>query len=306
MEKAIDARKKRTSKKTSIVEKLRNDLWGAMVVAEREFYASLTNVRMFIIVVLFGLSMLLYSYYDIEYAWFERTAEEVLAHVAGYIIVSIGPLIALILSFDSVTKEKTGKSLDLLLSRPLSKRAVAFGKFLGVTTAVALPIMILALVDIFCISALLNWQFPSLNVFIGFLAFTILLICTYALLQLIISTIAKTSGTAILSGIGLWLFFNLLWLLVIYITYIISGPMEDIPSDPMLAIMYIIQSGKFDYLMLFNPGGFMGGSFNLNISMLTGSTPSGIPIWAPMASIILWFVLSFIIAIEVFNRKANA
>lgn len=305
MEKAIDARKK-NSKRTSIFEKLKNDLWGAMVIAEREFYANLTNVRMFIIVTLFGLSMLLYSYYDIEYAWYERTPEEVLTHVAGYIIVSIGPILALTLSFDSVTKEKSGKSLDLLLSRPLSKRAVAFGKFMGVITALMLPIAILTLVDIFCISALLDWQFPSLNAFFGFILFTILLISTYALLQLIISTIAKTSGTAILSGIGLWLFFNLLWLLVMYANYIISGPIEGIPSDPMLAIPMLLKIGKFNNLMLFNPGGFWGGAYNLNIAMLAGSTPSGIPIWAPMASIILWFILSFIIAIEVFNRKVNA
>jgi Cu-processing system permease protein len=249
--------------------------------------------------------MLLYSYYDIEYALFERTAEDVLVHVAGYVIVSIGPLIALTLSFDSVTKEKSGKSLDLLLSRPLSKRAVAFGKFIGVITALTLPITILTLVDIFCISALLNWQFPSLNVFFGFILFTILLISTYALLQLIISTIAKTSGTAILSGIGLWLFFNMLWLLVIYAKYIISEPLEGIPSDPMLAIPILLKLGKFNNLMLFNPGGFWGGAYNLNIVMLAGSTPSGIPIWSPLASIIIWFVLSFIIAVEFFNRMAD-
>lgn len=306
-DKSKEGRKSAT--KRDIMERIKSDFRGVIVVAEREFYANLTNVRMFIIVALFGLSMLLYSYYDIEYTTSlttGKTPDTVLVKTGLFILVSIGPLLAVALSFDSITKEKAGKSLDFLLCRPLSRRAVAFGKFFGVITALTLPIVIITLLDILCISSLLDWRFPSSTMFIGFIVFTILLISTYTLLQLIISTIAKTSGTAILSGMGLWLFFNFLWSLVIYIAYIFGGSTRESPfDDPLATLFFLIGSGEFNNLMLFNPGGVFGGAYNLGIDTLTGSMPVNIPTWSPVLAIFMWFIISFIIAIEVFNRMAD-
>lgn len=302
-------KEKKTATKRNTMERLKTNLWGAMVVAEREFYANLTNVRMFIIVALFGLCMLFYSYYDIKYATSltEKNPDTILADTALFIVVAIGPLLAVILSFDSITKEKAGKSLDFLLCRPLSRRAVAFGKFFGVISALALPVISITLLDILCISSLMNWRFPSLTMFIGFIVFTILLISTYILLQLIISTIAKTSGTAILAGGGLWLFFNFLWSLVIYLAYIVGGSTQESPfDDPMATLLFLIGGGKYNNLMLLNPGGVFGGAYNLGIKTLIGSMPANIPSWSPILAIFMWFVISFIVAIEVFNRRANA
>jgi Cu-processing system permease protein len=301
---------KKSATRRDVIEKLKNDFWGAMVVAEREFYTNLTTVRMFIIVALFGFCMLFYSYYNIEYMTSlttQKTPDNVLASTALFIVVAIGPLLAVILSFDSITKEKAGKSLDLLLCRPLSRRAVAFGKFFGVITALALPVISITLLDILCISSLMNWRLPSLTMFIGFIAFTILLMSTYALLQLTISTIAKTSGTAILAGGGLWLFFNFLWSLVIYIAYIVRGSTQQSPiDDPLSTLFFLIARGEFNDIMLFNPGGVFGGAYNLGIDTLTGSVPANIPACPLLLAIIMWFVLSLIVAIEVFNRMANA
>ncbi|MEE9600388.1 MAG: ABC transporter permease subunit, partial [Thermoplasmata archaeon] len=110
------------------------------------------------------------------------------------------PIVAIALSYDSIAKEKAEGSADLLLYRPASWRAVAMGKFLGVFSAIALPVTAVILTGVLIITAVTG-TWPSFTATSGFIAFSLFLLAVYILLMQSLSTMAKTAGTAILFGI---------------------------------------------------------------------------------------------------------
>ncbi len=136
----------------------------------------------------------------------------IIAALSGFIV----SLFAIILSFDAVSKERVQGTMDLLLSRPASRTGILLGKFLGSFAAVALPVTLVNLGGIGVISAV-SGKSPTGSFAAVFLGLSLLLIAIYVLVGLIFSTFAKSSGTAILFGVMVWLLFNLLYPILVFI-----------------------------------------------------------------------------------------
>ena len=287
---------------------IKEELRGIYVIAQREFFANVTTVRLLLLTFLFGITMISFAYFDILLVAGTRVLpDQILNHIALAVIATMGPLLAIALSFDSITKEKAGNSLDLLLCRPLTRRGVALGKFLGVVAALVTPLSAISLLVILSLPAFMG-EWPSLQMTAGFVFLTVLLIAIYALLQLTISTISETSGTAILSGVGLWLAFNIVWIVVYGVVSILLGERIDLSGLAILDLLISVHYSALGVKMaLFNPGGLFGGSYNLAIRVLTpGDEIAAIPGWLPFVVLAIWFVIALLLAIEVFNRRANA
>ncbi|MCK5253164.1 MAG: ABC transporter permease subunit, partial [Thermoplasmata archaeon] len=142
--------------------------------------------------------------------------DEVLRLVAAIAIGLVGPIYAIVLCFDSVFRERLTGSIDYLLCRPMGRRAVLMGKFVGILSALMVPISAVSLMGV----GMIAWQSgtsPTGELVLGFLIYTVFLIAIFVLLQMIFSTLAKTTGTAILSGIGVWIFFFMLFDLLLYL-----------------------------------------------------------------------------------------
>lgn len=286
---------------------LTREIEGALVVAEREFLSSLLSIRMVIIGAILALSMFAYAYFAASEPVYidPPSPEEIMVDISTQMICTIGPLFAVALSFDAMTREKNTGSLTFLLSRPISKRSIALGKFMGVMGAIILPIIILTLAMV-PLTASVMGEYPSMRMVLGVVVFTALLVAIYTLFQLIISTLAKTSGTAILAGVGLWIFFNIFWSIVILIAAIITG--QDVTTEfgGILSVLYFVLGTDLgSRLSLFNPGGLSGGAYNMNVEQAAGFSPPGIHASLPFLCIVLWFLILFIAAIEIFNRKAT-
>ncbi len=215
--------------------------------------------------------------------------DEILRITASIAIGMVGPIYAIVLCFDAVFRERLTGSIDYLLCRPMGRRAVLTGKFLGVLAALMVPISAVSLMSVGVV-----WQYadkaPTGELVWGFLIYTVFLIAIFVLLQIIFSTLAKTTGTAILSGIGVWIFFfmlfNLILLLVAYIA--------DIPSD--------------DQPVFFNRASFLNpiSLYGLCIGQLGSSDPiAGVPGWAPPVAIVMLTVILLLAAMEIFTRRVT-
>ena len=116
----------------------------------------------------------------------------------------------LVITFDAVSKEKVQGTLDLLLSRPVSRTGVLIGKFLGAFGAVAFPLTAVNLGAIGVLSAT-SGESPTGSFAAAFLGYSLVLVAMYVLLQLIVSSVAETSGNTVLFGVLVWLLFNVLY-----------------------------------------------------------------------------------------------
>lgn len=216
--------------------------------------------------------------------------DEVIGFLSGSFIVLIAPIIAIALAFDSIAKERIQNSLNFLLSRPLGRRSIILGKFLGILTAIAVPVTAVNIIAIWVIASVTG-EPASLPLVAGFILLTLLFIAIFISLQQIFSTLAKTTGTAIMSGISIWLLFGMFWGLI-------SLGINAAIGNSFLSDEWIILSNRID---LINPGG----SYGQIMSLLAGNDTMGVDPWMPVAAIMVWFILVFVLSLEIFRLKAN-
>jgi ABC-type transport system involved in multi-copper enzyme maturation permease subunit len=232
--------------------------------------------------------------YDLSLADLFKTdnPNQVLAFVALMFITYLGPLTAVVLAFDSISKERLQNSLDFLLSRPVSRRSIAAGKLFGTFLAIAIPVTVINVIGIFIIWGKTG-NMPDTFFSLAFLVFTLAFIAIYVILAQIFSTIMKSTATAILSVISIFLIFVLFWGLIALAINSLLG--NSLGSDE-----YLIFNNRFS---LFSPNGI----YQLLIIMaIPGSTASdyvGVSSWMAYLVLGLWLVGGFIIAIELFNRR---
>ena len=130
----------------------------------------------------------------------------VVASIASFVV----SLSAIVLSFDAITKERVEKSLDVLLTKPFPRESVVLGKYLGITGSMTAPFVLVLFGAVWIMSAVSN-KWPTPEVIYTFIIFIVLLIAIYVALEILVSILARTTGTAILSGIGIWVLLNMLW-----------------------------------------------------------------------------------------------
>ncbi|MDP6156676.1 MAG: ABC transporter permease subunit, partial [Candidatus Thermoplasmatota archaeon] len=130
----------------------------------------------------------------------------IVASIASFIV----SLSAIVLSFDAISREKADKSLDILLTKPFPRESVILGKYLGITGAMTAPFVVVLFGAVWIMS-LVSDKWPSPSVIITFIGLMVLLIAIYIAIEIFVSILAKTTGTAILAGIGIWVLLNMLW-----------------------------------------------------------------------------------------------
>ncbi len=209
------------------------------------------------------------------------------------LIVSI---FAIVISFDAVSKERVQGTMDLLLSRPASRTGVLLGKFFASFAAVAVPVTLVNLAGIGAISAA-SGKAPTGSFAAAFIGYSLLLIAYYVLLQLALSTLAKTSGTAVLFGVLIWLLLNILYSIVTFVVAaIFSG------GD------YAMEARIAQYAALGNPSSVVGALISLAAPVALSPIGGGTALDAATlgAAAVFWFILLFVLALWVFERKAAA
>ncbi|MHB1260787.1 MAG: ABC transporter permease [Thermoplasmatota archaeon] len=166
-------------------------------------------------------------------------------------------LLPIVLTADAVCSEWSSRTIFLLLSKPVSRTAFVFGKYLGSIITVVVTLVVLLGLDYLIMQPLYAGT-PSGNDVLGFvkfLAFLCLGCSALAAMALFFSTVTRSTAIAILITLGVWLVgFNLIG----FVGDIMNIGREDPNEDLAQAFHYI------------NPGYDMG----LAVSFLMENPPS--------------------------------
>ena len=207
------------------------------------------------------------------------------------------PIIAIAMSYDAVAKERMQGSLELLLARPASRTGVAIGKFLGSFLSVGLPMLGVLLGAVGGVAAS-SGKWPDATFVLAFVVGTLGLIATYVLIMQIFSTLARSAGTAILSGFVVWIVFNIVWNLVFIA---VESALHIEGGTPAAFTLSTITT-------LFNPNGvyqLMVTTFVPPSALgLFGTTGGGsLPDWTGPVTMAVWIVLLLVLAVAVFRKR---
>ena len=154
---------------------------------------------------------------------------------------------AVLISFDGVSRDRLSGVLEIKLSQPIKRSVFARALLIGHWGAIFLPVMLLNLVSLAIIWHRLD-ELPSLEeLFIHTLG-TALLLFWYTTIQLLASSWAKDLGSSIAIGLGIWMIFTLLWLVL---TTVVAG-LSGVGVDDLNSSEYV----RIDAIMdLFSPNG---------------------------------------------------
>ena len=123
------------------------------------------------------------------------------------------PLMAIGLGFDAVNSEHNRRTLSRILSQPIYRDALLFGKFLAglITLAISLVVLWLLVIGL----GLLMLGVPPGGDEMGraliFLAVTVAYAGVWLALAMLFSVTFRSPATAALVTLGLWLFLSVIW-----------------------------------------------------------------------------------------------
>jgi len=123
------------------------------------------------------------------------------------------PLIAIGLGFDAVNGEHNRRTLSRILSQPIYRDALLFGKFAGglFTLTVTLVILWLLVIGLGLLGLGIPPNAEEMARALVLLAVTVAYAGFWFALALLCSIVFRSAATAALVSLGLWLFVTILW-----------------------------------------------------------------------------------------------
>src|SRR3954451_4741790 len=200
-------------------------LHGLGVVILKELSDHLTSVRMRVLewlVVLFALAALYGAIQQIRETTAEdpflflklfTTAREPLPFTFVSFLSILVPLIAIGMGFDAVNGEHNRRTLSRILSQPIYRDALLFGKFLGglFTLAVSLIVLWLLVIGLGIVGLGVPPNAEEMARALVLLVVTIAYGGVWLAVALLFSIVFRSAATAALVSLGLWLFMTILW-----------------------------------------------------------------------------------------------
>ena len=208
-------------------------------------------------------SLTIDSAYDVMYA---STAFIIFSATMG----------AVLISFDGISRDRMTGVLELKLSQPINRTHSAIALVLGHSAAIIIPVITLNFLAIFIIRYRMG-EFPGFDEFFIHLIGTALLLLWWTTIQLLASTWTKDVGASIAIGLGTWMVFTLLWLVL---TSLIAGLM-GIGVNDTNSLEYINLEAIID---LFSPNGVYHHLLEMPLENVERNLS---PIWISLAAI-LW------------------
>jgi len=137
------------------------------------------------------------------------SSSDVVGGLNGFFVTSLIPLIAVVMGYRAVVGERESGSLKLLLSLPHSRADVVFGKVIGRTGAVAVPVLVGFLLPV--IAFLATGVPVEFGRYLGFTLFVVLLAAVFLSFAVGVSAAASTGRRAIAGVVAGYFLLVPLW-----------------------------------------------------------------------------------------------
>jgi ABC-2 type transport system permease protein len=303
---------------------------GLGVVTLKELSDHLTSWRMLVLEWLVGITAVVSVYVTIQQVG-EVTAEDPYLLLRFFtrgtplpfvaLLSFLVPLMSIGLGFDLVNSEHNQRTLSRVLSQPIYRDALLFGKFLAGLATISISLLALWLLLIGLGLVMLGIPPGGEEVaraFI-FLLVTIAYAGVWLALALLLSIVFRSAATAALSALGLWLFLTILWPLMMPLVANILTPSGDVlalldtqqvlarisPSSLFNEVVAVIldpslrstQQSMFAQmgLMLLERGAIPGAPIPLLESLMV--------VWGQIVGLVAGTILLFVIGYVVFQRQ---
>lgn len=270
------------------------------VVTRKEFRDSLRNRWVLAVTVLFVLLALGLAYFGaavsgrVGFQSFDATIAS-LTTLAAFVI----PLIGLLIAYDTVVGELNSGTLLLLLSYPVSRTQVLWGKFLGQSGVLATATLLgfgiaVGLVQLLTPAARSLTAWAEI---LGFMATASLLGASFVGMACLISVLTRDKSRA--SGLSLMVWF----LLVIVFDLVLLAALVASGGDAVerLVYPYLLLLNPIDVFRLANLTGLGAGAGNETFIGMTGGHHYHLA--GLYAVLLLWSVAPFIVSLLLFRRQ---
>src|SRR5712672_4592998 len=199
-------------------------LHGLGVVFIKEVFDYLTSVRMRVLewlIVLVGIVTVFFTIQEIKESTaedpflflklFSATQEQRLSFAV--FMTFLVPLVAIGLGFDSVNGEHNRRTLSRILSQPIYRDALLFGKFVGglFTLSITLIVLWLLVIGLGLLGLGVPPNAEEMARALVLLVVTIAYAGFWFALALLFSIVFRSAATAALVSLGVWLFLTILW-----------------------------------------------------------------------------------------------
>lgn len=229
---------------------------------------------------------------------YENGVDVVLLTVTNFLGLLL-PIAAIAISFDAIARERAQGSLEVLLAQRVRREGILTGKFLGAFIAVGIPVTVVLLAGVAVLAAV-SGKTPTGSFVAVVVLGSLFLVAVYVLLMLILSTLAKSVGTAVVFGVVVWLFFNLFFTFLSFFVVMSSGGSLFDPATYRLLVT----------LQLFNPNTVFSMLVALAIPSTggySGLVPTGyVSASAVVAAATAWLAALFLLALLVFRKRAES
>ncbi len=216
-----------------------------------------------------------------------------LASLSVYLI----PLIALMLSFDTLVGEFERGTMMLLLTYPVARWQVIMGKFLGHVLILFIAILFGYGGAILILLLMSDGGTEGWQAYVAMMASSLLLGTIFIALGYLISVIVKERATAAGTAIGLWLVFVVLYDLLLFGMLLIDEGQ-------------LISQKLFSSLMLFSPTDtyrILNLSMFDNVSQAAGiagvASEAGLGNSLLITILLLWVIVPLSITLFIFQRR---
>lgn len=154
------------------------------------------------------------------------------------------PLVSIALAFDSVNGEYGRRTMSRILSQPIYRDALLFGKFIGglIVLAICLVTLWLLVTGLGILTLGLPPSGPEIARGVAFLVACLAYSGVWLAMALLFSTVFRQAATAALAALALWLVFAVFWGMISHALTSILAPID--PTDPRTLISAIeLQTG---------------------------------------------------------------
>ena len=271
-----------------------------LIVASKEFTDGLRNRWIIIVTLLMiGLALVLALLGSVPTGTTKIGQLSVTIVSLASLSIFFVPLIALLLSYDSIVAESDRGTLMLLLTHPIARWQVITGKFLG-----HLALLSIAIIAGYGIAGLIiaamnaqAWTDQAWGGFGLLIGSSVLLGAVFLALGLMISAYVRERGTAAGVAIGIWLLFVLAYDLGV-LALLASGAGEMLGDKVIISLLLANPTDAYRMLNL------TGSSETAILSGMAGLTGAGAPShWTLLTLLVGWVLLPLAAACMFFRRR---
>ncbi len=267
-----------------------------ILIAKKEIMDCIRNFWIITITAIFVLLTLIESYFGSVFStgWHDFGA------TISFMMLSVEwivPILAFMLGYAAIIGEIERGSMSALLSMPINRVEIVFGKFLGLGGVLSLSILL----GFGFAGAIIGIMIPNANYgeYLSFILSTVLYGLVYLSVAIFFSTLFKKRATALGGAIFLWFFFNMILPLVLFGIAVAGKALPDIINGNVPDWYYVLQ--------LINPTSVYSALVSLNVGLelmeTVGEYPTFYTTELLVTVLIIWITVFLILTFWRFRRK---